>query len=158
MILEYNGVSVGIINLAGRIFMDAANSPFNAAMREINNMKSKDVKIILVDFHAEATSEKKALGWYLDGKVSAIFGTHTHVQTADECILPNGTGYITDLGMTGSVYSVLGMERDIIIEKFLTGIPARFEVADGTSRISGCVFDIDEETGKTNDIFRVNIQ
>lgn len=157
MILNKDGVLVGVINIAGRVFMDPANSPFNAVMREINYLKSKDVKIILVDFHAEATSEKQALGWFLDGKVSAVFGTHTHVQTADECILTQGTGYITDLGMTGAVYSVLGMDRKIVIDKFVTGIPARFELADGKSRISGCVFEIDENTGKTVDIFRVNI-
>lgn len=158
MILDCDGTGVGVINIAGRTFMDASNSPFHAVTREIANLKARDVNIILVDFHAEATSEKKALGWYLDGKVSAVFGTHTHVQTADEQILPNGTGYITDLGMTGPLYSVLGMERNMVIEKFLTGIPSRFEVADGASIISGCIFDIDEQTGKTVDILRVNIK
>ncbi len=158
MILDCDGTLVGVINLAGRVYMDPVNSPFHAAMREINNLKNKDVKIILVDFHAEATSEKQALGWYLDGKVSAVFGTHTHVQTSDECILPNGTGYITDLGMTGPVYSVLGMERSIVIDKFLTGMPNRFEVADGKAKICGCIFDIDEESGKTTGVSRIIIQ
>ena len=111
-----------------------------------------------MDFHAEATSEKQAMGWYLDGKVSAVFGTHTHVQTADECILTQGTGYITDLGMTGPVYSILGMKRSLVIDKFLTGIPTRFEVEDGKAKICGCIFDIDEETGKTVSISRINIQ
>lgn len=158
MILNCGGIMVGVINLAGRVYMDSVNSPFHAAMREINNLKNKDVKIILVDFHAEATSEKQALGWYLDGKVSVVFGTHTHVQTSDECILPNGTGYITDLGMTGPIYSVLGMERSIVIDKFLTGMPNRFEVADGKAKISGCIFEVDEETGKTTDVKRIIIQ
>lgn len=157
MILDAGGILVGVINLAGRVYMDPSNSPFTAVMREINHLKSKDVKIILVDFHAEATSEKQALGWFLDGQVSAVFGTHTHVQTADECILTKGTGYITDLGMTGAIYSVLGMDRKIIIDKFVTGIPARFELAEGKSRISGCIFDIDNQTGKTVYIARVNI-
>ncbi len=157
MILNYNGVSVGVINLAGRVYMDASNSPFTAVMREISRLESKGVKIILVDFHAEATSEKQAMGWFLDGKVSAVFGTHTHVQTADECILTKGTGYITDLGMTGAVYSILGMDRKIVIDKFVTGIPSKFELAEGKARISGCIFDIDEETGKCLDIKRVNL-
>lgn len=157
MILSCGEAKVGIINLAGRVFMDGANSPFHSAVKEINNLNAKGVKIILVDFHAEATSEKKALGWFLDGKVSAVFGTHTHVQTADECVLPGGTGYISDLGMTGAVYSVLGMKRDIVIEKFLTGMPCRFEIADGASQISGCIFDIDENTGKTINVLRVKL-
>ena len=157
MILNAGGILVGVINLAGRVYMDSANSPFNAVMREINHLKSKDVKIILVDFHAEATSEKQALGWFLDGKVSAVFGTHTHVQTADDCILTKGTGYITDLGMTGAIYSILGMDRKIVIDKFVTGIPAKFELAEGKSRICGCVFEIDEDTGKTVDVKRVKI-
>lgn len=157
MIIEANGILVGVINLSGRVFMDPANSPFHAATREINNLKQRGVNIILVDFHAEATSEKKAMGWYLDGKVSAVFGTHTHVQTADECILPKGSGYITDLGMTGPVYSVLGMERSIVIDKFVTGLPSKFEVAEGESKICGCIFEIEEETGKTINVTRVNI-
>ena len=158
MILNCNGVLVGVINLAGRVFMDPVNSPFYAVTRQINYLNSKGVKIILVDFHAEATSEKQAMGWYLDGKVSAVFGTHTHVQTADECILTQGTGYITDLGMTGPVYSILGMKRSLVIDKFITGIPTRFEVEDGKAKICGCIFDIDEETGKTVSISRINIQ
>lgn len=157
MILNADGVSVGVINLAGRVYMDPANSPFNAVMREINYLQSKNVKIILVDFHAEATSEKQAMGWFLDGKVSAVFGTHTHVQTADESILTKGTGYITDLGMTGAVYSVLGMDRKIVIDKFVTGIPAKFELAEGEASICGCIFEIDEDTGKCVNISRVKI-
>ena len=157
MILECDGTLVGVISLVGRIFMEAANSPFHVAARQINYLNSKGVKVILVDFHAEATSEKQALGWYLDGKVSAVFGTHTHVQTADECILTQGTGYITDLGMTGPIYSVLGMKRSLVIDKFLTGIPSRFEVEDGKAKICGCIFDIDEQTGKTTAVTRINI-
>ncbi len=151
-------IRVGVINIIGRVYMEPYSSPFTAVMREINYLKKNGVNIILVDFHAEATSEKIAMGWYLDGKVSAVFGTHTHVQTADECILPNGTGYITDLGMTGAVYSVLGLKRENVVEKFTTGMPQKFEMADGKSRICGCIFEIDENTGKTVAIKRVKIE
>jgi len=109
----------------------------------------------MVDFHAEATSEKKAMGFFLDGKVSAVFGTHTHIQTADESILQNGTGYITDLGMTGAVHSVLGMDKRIIVNRFLNGMPAKFEVATGEGQFCGCVFEIDENSGKTTDVRRI---
>ena len=151
------GGKVGIINLVGRVYMEGFNSPFTAVEREIKFLQSKGIKIILVDFHAEATSEKKAMGWFLDGKVSAVFGTHTHVQTADEMILPNGTGYITDIGMTGAIYSVLGRERNSIIERFVTGLPQKHEIADGKSELCGIIFDIDDETGKTTSLERVRI-
>lgn len=141
-----NGRLVGVINLIGRTYMDPAESPFLAARREIERLKKK-TNIILVDFHAEATSEKIAMGLYLDGSVSAVFGTHTHVQTADETILPKGTGYMTDLGMTGPVHSVLGMEAGVVIDRFLNGMPARFQVAESAGRICGCLFTIDEESG-----------
>ena len=150
-----NGVRVGIINLSGRVYMNSCGCPFETADAEIEKLK-KVSDIILVDFHAEATSEKIALGWYLDGRVSAVFGTHTHVQTADETILPGGTGYITDLGMTGPVYSVLGMDRKPVIEKFLTGMPHNFTIADGSARLCGCIFEFDS-SGKTTDIKRVSI-
>ena len=142
-----NGAAVGIVNVIGRVYMQPADSPFEAVNREIELLKNK-TDIIMVDFHAEATSEKIAMGYYLDGKVSAVFGTHTHVQTADESILPNGTGYMTDLGMTGPIHSVLGMEKNTIIKKFIDGIPARFEPATGKGKLCGCVFDIDEQNGK----------
>lgn len=111
----------------------------------------------MVDFHAEATSEKTALGYYLDGRVSAVFGTHTHVQTADDSILPKGTGYITDIGMTGPSCSVLGVNKDAVIRKFLNGIPKRFEVANGRGQFCGCIFDIDEKSGKTLSTERIFI-
>lgn len=139
-----SGQKVGIINLSGRTYMEPVGCPFEAADREINKLK-KETDIILVDFHAEATSEKQALGWYLDGKVSAVFGTHTHVQTSDEVILPKGTGYITDLGMTGAFYSVLGMERQPVINKFISGMPGKFTVADGKARLCGCIFQVDNK-------------
>lgn len=151
-----SGAKLGIINISGVTYMSPAGNPFDAVEREIKTI-SNETNIILVDFHAEATSEKVAMGWFLDGKVSAVFGTHTHIQTSDEAILPNGTGYITDLGMTGAYYSVLGMERKIIIDSFLTGMPQKFEVADGKSRFCGCVFEIDEESGKTTAIHRINL-
>lgn len=148
MIIRTNsGVKVGIINLAGRIYMNPADSPFDAAEREIEAIR-KTTPVILVDFHGEASSEKEAMGYFLDGRVSAVFGTHTHVQTADDKILPNGTGYITDLGMTGPDDSILGMNRHIIVERFVNGVSHKFDVATGKGRFCGCIFEIDEESGK----------
>lgn len=152
-----NGVRVGVINLIGRTFMpDCASSPFLAADKAVCELRKK-TDIIIVDFHAEATSEKIALGFYLDGQVSAVFGTHTHVQTADEKILPGGTGYITDLGMTGPVISVLGLDRQTIINRFLNGMPQKFTPASGKWQFCGAVFDIDDVTGKTTKIERICI-
>ena len=142
-----SGISVGLINLAGRIYMNPADSPFDAADAEIKKIAEK-TKVILVDFHGEATSEKEAMGYFLDGRVSAVFGTHTHVQTADNKILPNGTGYITDLGMTGPDDSILGMNRHTIVERFVKGVSHKFDVASGKGRFCGCIFEIDENTGK----------
>ena len=150
-----DGEKVGFINLSGRTYMEPVSCPFEAAEREINRLKS-ETNIIFVDFHAEATSEKQALGWYLDGKVTAVFGTHTHVQTADEVILPKGTGYITDLGMTGAFYSVLGMERRAVIQKFMTGMPQKFEVAEGKARFCGCIFEV-EKDGRCVGIERISL-
>ncbi len=156
MILKTSlGEKVGILNLAGRTYMEAAACPFETAEKEIKKL-SAETNIILVDFHAEATSEKQAMGWFLDGKVSVVYGTHTHVQTSDEVILPKGTAYITDLGMTGAFYSVLGMERQAVIEKFKTGMPQKFSVADGIARFCGCVFEIDT-SGKAIDVERISI-
>lgn len=150
-----NGASVGVINLIGRVYMPLPfDSPFAAVERELKFLKPK-TDIILVDFHAEATSEKKAMGYFLDGKVSAVFGTHTHVQTADESILPGKTGYITDLGMTGAVHSVLGMNKNIIVNRFLNGMPQKFELATGEGVFCGCAFTIDESSGKTVSIERI---
>jgi len=118
----------------------------------------RDIPVIIVDIHAEATSEKQAMGWYLDGEVSAVFGTHTHVQTADESILPGGTAYLTDAGMTGPHNSIIGIEKDMIIDRFLTGMPCRFEVARGNVRLQGVVVGIDPQSGKAQSIRRVNLR
>lgn len=152
-----NGKKIGVINLIGRTYLEPSDSPFDAAMNEINRI-SKSTNIIFVDFHAEATSEKLAMGFFLDGKVSAVFGTHTHVQTADDMILPNGTGYISDLGMTGPQISILGREQSGIVKRFLTGMHQKFEIASGKGQFCGCIFDIDEETGKCTDIERLFIR
>jgi len=149
-----NGVKVGVININGRVFMDALECPFRTA-RYAQEELSKDAKIIILDIHAEATSEKVALGWYLDGKASAVLGTHTHIQTADERILPNGTAYITDAGMTGPYDSVIGRRVEDVLERFLTLVPVRFEVAEGNVWLHGVVVDVDENTGKARSIIRV---
>lgn len=142
-----------LVNLQGRVFMpDDVNDPFATAQNIVNQYKNK---IIIIDFHAEATSEKVALGYYLDGKVSAVLGTHTHVQTADEEILPNGTGYISDIGMTGPKESVLGVEKEIIIEKFLTQLPKSHKVAVGEMIFSAVLIEIDTQSKKTIEIKRI---
>lgn len=149
-----NGVKIGVINLMGRTYMQGTiSSPFFAADAEIEKIKEK-ADLIFVDFHAEATSEKEALGYYLDGKVTAVFGTHTHVQTADNKILPKGTGYITDLGMTGPECSILGVDRNVIVQRFLNGMPQKFVVANGPGQFCGAIFEVDTETGKTLNIER----
>lgn len=150
-----NGVKVGIINLLGRVDMQLpCDSPFEAALREIKKLSAK-ASVIIVDFHAEVTSEKMAMGYFLDGKVSAVFGTHTHIQTADEKILSGGTGYITDLGMTGPADSVLGMNKTIIVNRFVTGMPQRFEIAAGKGQFCGCIFTVDENTGSCTAVERL---
>jgi metallophosphoesterase (TIGR00282 family) len=154
-----NGISgrpVGVLNLEGRVFMRSLDCPFRAAEREIDQLKKK-TNIIIIDMHAEATSEKQALGWFLDGKVSAVVGTHTHVQTADERILPKGTAYITDVGMTGSFDSVIGIKKDIIIQKFLTSFPARYDVAKKNVWLQAVVINIDDASGKSFGIKRLNL-
>ena len=157
VITAKNGVKVGIINAIGRVYMDPCDSPFEETIKAVEHLKEK-TNIILVDFHAEATSEKEAMGYFLDGKVSAVFGTHTHVQTADEKILDGGTGYITDLGMTGPMKSVLGMNVKIIVDRFVTGLPQKFEIAEGKGQLNGCIFDIDEESGKCIGVERIFIR
>lgn len=153
-----NGVKVGVINLLGRTYLEyQQDNPFDRADMEIEKLKEK-ANIILVDFHAEATSEKLAMGFYLDGKVSAVFGTHTHVQTADETILEGGTGYITDLGMTGPKVSILGRSVTPIVERFRTGLPQKFEIATGGGQFCGCIFEIDEESGKCINLERLFIR
>mgnify|MGYP005838616453 CR=1 FL=1 len=146
---------IGVVNLLGRVYMDNIDCPFKAAEKEIAYLKSF-VKVIIIDMHAEATSEKNALAWYLDGRVSCVFGTHTHVQTADERILPCGTGYITDVGMTGPSEGIIGVEREIIIQKFLTHMPAKFEVAKGSVQFNAIIADIDDRTGKTVKLQRIS--
>jgi metallophosphoesterase (TIGR00282 family) len=148
------GVQVGVINLEGRAFMSSLECPFRTADRLIAEVR-RTTPVILVDFHAEATSEKVALGWYLDGRVSAVVGTHTHVATADERVLPGGTAYITDAGMTGARDSVIGIRKELAIERFLTQLPVRFEVAKKDPILNGVIFTIDEETGRATGVRRV---
>jgi metallophosphoesterase (TIGR00282 family) len=150
------GRYVGVINLMGRIFMAPLDCPFRKAEKEIEKLKKK-AKIIVVDIHAEATSEKEALGWFLDGRVSAVIGTHTHVQTADDRILPEGTAYITDAGMTGPFNSIIGMRKDDILERFLIQVPNKFFVAKDDVRLQGVIIDIDEASGKAKDIQRLTV-
>lgn len=147
-------LKVGIINVNGRVFMEALDCPFRAA-RQAQEELHKDTNIIIVDIHAEATSEKVALGWYLDGKVSAVLGTHTHIQTADEKILPGGTAYITDVGMTGPYDSVIGRKKEDVLERFITCVPVRFEVAEGDIQLHAVLLDIDQSTGKAGSIARI---
>lgn len=149
--ISNKGKKVGIINLAGRIFLPPLENPFTMVIPIVNTI-AQETPIILVDFHAEATSEKVALGWLLNGKVSAVLGTHTHIQTADSRILDQGTAYITDVGMTGPRDSVLGVKKEIIINNFLTQMPVRFEVASGTIQLNAVVLDIDEKTGHAQQI------
>lgn len=144
---------VAVINAAGRIFLPPLDCPFQVISSLVEQLNPQ-VDYIIVDFHAEATSEKLALGYYLDGRVTAVLGTHTHIQTADERILPGGTAYITDIGMTGPIESILGMEKEPIIEKFLTGRPTRFEVAAGPTHLQGVVLQVDEETNRVLGITR----
>lgn len=148
------GLKVGVVNVNGRVFMEALDCPFKTS-RQAQEELSKETKIIIVDIHAEATSEKVALGWYLDGKVSALLGTHTHIQTADERILPGGSAYITDVGMTGPLDSVIGRRIEDVLERFITSIPTRFEVAKENICLQGVVVDIDEQTGKARSIVRI---
>ncbi len=154
--VDLGRTSVAVVNLMGQEFIDIrVDNPYYA-IDEI--LKKIDSKIIVVDMHAETTSEKKAMGYYLDGRVSAIFGTHTHVQTADECVLKGGTGYITDVGMTGPVESVLGIKKEIIINRFKTKLPERFEYAAGECMLNCVLFDIDEKTGKTKSVERYDLR
>jgi metallophosphoesterase (TIGR00282 family) len=147
---------VAVVNLMGRVFMSNVDCPFRVGKEEIERLSTM-TKIIIVDFHAEATSEKIAFGYFIDGKVSAVIGTHTHVQTADEKILAGGTAYITDVGMTGPYHSVIGIEKEQIIQRFLTHIPVRFETAKGEGIFSAVVVEIDDKTGKSTAIQRLQI-
>jgi len=146
-----NGVGFAVLSLQGRTFMAPIDCPFRAAERELERIPA-GVKVILVDIHAETTSEKQAMGWFLDGKVTAVIGTHTHVSTADAHVLPGGTAFITDVGMTGPHDSIIGMDKHGIIERFLNGLPARFEVAEGDVQMHTALIDVDESTGRARSI------
>ena len=150
-----DGQSVGVVNVMGRVFMLNIDDPFAVVLREIEMLRQR-ARVVFVDFHAEATSEKAAMGWYLDGKVAAVVGTHTHVQTADERILPKGTAFLTDAGMTGPHDSIIGVEVEAALGRFLTALPARFETATANPRLNAVVVDVDEKTGLATDIERLN--
>lgn len=151
-----NGAQLGVINLLGRVFMKPMDCPFKTGRRAVESLQER-TRLILVDLHAEATSEKKALALYLDGMVTAVIGTHTHVQTSDECILPKGTAFITDAGMTGPHDSVLGVQSEIIIENFLTSMPVRHKIADNFVRLEGVALSADEQTGKSVSVERIRL-
>jgi 2',3'-cyclic-nucleotide 2'-phosphodiesterase len=151
-----DGRSVGVVNAMGRVFMLNIDDPFQVVLREVAALKER-ARIVFVDFHAEATSEKIAMGWHLDGKVTAVVGTHTHVQTADERILPNGTAYLTDVGMTGPHDSVIGVEVEPALNRFLTALPQKFETATGNPRLNAVVIEADEVSGRAIDIERLSL-
>ena len=150
------GVTVGVLNLMGRVYMRELDCPFRTGQREVARLREQ-TPVILVDFHAEATAEKMAFAWHLDGQVSAVIGTHTHVQTADERVLPGGTGFITDAGMTGPHESVIGVQKEQAIRKFLTQLPTRFEPAGGGVRLQGVHLEVDEATGGCRHIERISL-
>lgn len=157
VIVECKNKKIAVINLIGRTEMNVlSENPFVKAKHILEEIDKK-ADIIVVDFHAEASAEKIAMGYYLDGKVSVVFGTHTHVQTADETILGNGTGYITDIGMAGPIKSVIGMEVGASLKRFETSLPERYKLADGKCVFSGCIFEVDDETCRTTDIKRVKM-
>jgi len=147
-----DGVEFAVIDLMGRVYMNATNDPFHAVDDLLAGIKAK---VILVDFHAEVTSEKVAMGWYLDGRVTAVLGTHTHIPTADERVLPGGTAYQTDVGMSGPYDSVIGVEKDLVLHKFLTGMPAKFEAARGNPKMCAALVQCDAETGRASAIQRI---
>ena len=148
-IIDKRYCKIAVITLQGAVYLDPIENPFSVIDSLIDKAKSEGAGIIIIDIHAEATAEKKALGFYVDGRVSAIFGTHTHTHTIDNQILPNGTGYVTDIGMTGPYYSVLGVAVQPAIQKLKTGLPTRFINEDGVCTLEGCLFEIDEKSGKT---------
>jgi metallophosphoesterase, MG_246/BB_0505 family len=150
-----DGRSVAVINVMGRVFMAPLDDPFAVALREIEAVRHR-ARIIVVDMHAEATSEKIAMGWHLDGRVTAVIGTHTHVQTADERVLPGGTAYLTDAGMTGPHDSIIGMEKEPSLARFLNAMPAKFEPASGNPRLNGAVIEADDKTGRATKIVRIS--
>jgi metallophosphoesterase (TIGR00282 family) len=151
-----DGQTVGVVNVMGRVFMLNIDDPFQVVLREVEALRQR-TRIVFVDFHAEATSEKIAMGWHLDGKVTAIVGTHTHVQTADERILPKGTAYLTDVGMTGPHDSIIGVDIEPALNRFLTALPQKFETASGNPRLNAVVVDADGQTGRATDIERISL-
>jgi hypothetical protein len=151
-----DGLAVGVVNVMGRVYMAPLDDPFAVVAKEVEALKAR-ARIVLVDFHAEATSEKLAMGWHLDGRVTAVVGTHTHVQTADERVLPGGTAYITDVGMTGPHDGIIGVDREAALSRFLTGLPSRFDPASGDPRLHAVVIDADDATGRARSIERVNL-
>jgi len=155
--LFLDNTTVGVINLQGRSFLYPIDCPFKGADSAINALKRLGAKIIIIDFHAEATAEKIALGWYLDGKISALIGSHTHVQTADDCLLPNGSAYITDAGMTGPFDSVIGMKKETAIERFITQRPIFYKIAEKDIRFCGVVIRIDKKSGLARSIERFQV-
>lgn len=155
-IIDKGRYRVAVINMLGTAYSEPLGNPFSSMDKALGEVDG--CKTIIVDFHAEATAEKRAMGFYLDGKVTAVLGTHTHVQTADEQLLPRGTAYITDLGMVGPVQSVLGIEPYLTIKKFKTNLPVKFENAKGKYCMSGCIIEIDEKSGKAKSIERVNVK
>lgn len=148
----HSGVPYAVINLQGRVFMANSDDPFRVADRLLSGIKAK---VILVDMHAEATSEKMAMGWYLDGRVTAVLGTHTHVPTADERVLPNGTAYQTDVGMSGPYDSIIGVEKEMVLQRFLTSMPGKFEAAKNDPRLSGVIIECDSTSGRASSIRRI---
>ena len=147
-----SGIDYAVINLMGRVYMNGTNDPFHG----VNDvLKSIEAKVIVVDFHAEVTSEKVAMGWHLDGRVTAVIGTHTHIPTADERVLPGGTAYLTDVGMSGPYDSVIGVEKELVLHKFLTGMPGKFEAATGNPKMCAALIGCDEKTGRATGIQRI---
>ncbi|MDH7481757.1 MAG: TIGR00282 family metallophosphoesterase [Armatimonadota bacterium] len=152
--LTKNGIRIGVINLCGRIFMENLEDPFRTADAILLEL-SQHTNLIFVDFHAEVTSEKSALGWYLAGRVTGVLGTHTHVQTADERILPGGTAFISDVGMTGPIDSVIGVKKELIISRFITQMPTKFEIAEGKAMLSAVLVEADCSTGQALSVMRI---
>jgi hypothetical protein len=156
LLTKQDGKKVAVLNVSGRVFMNTLDCPFRTTDRELGRIAA-ETHIVVIDFHAEATSEKIAYGYYFDGRVSAVIGTHTHVQTADERILPGGTAYITDVGMTGPVESVIGIEKDQIIERFLSLMPRKYDVAEGKAVLSAVLVQVDDKSGKSDAIRRLQV-
>jgi len=150
------GEPIGVLNLMGRIFMPPLDDPFAIALKEIEALRAR-TRVIVVDFHAEATSEKIAMGWHLDGRVTAVFGTHTHVQTADERLLPKGTAYLTDAGMTGPHDSIIGVTTELALTRFITGMPTKFDASNGPGRLNAVIVTADQANGKATAVERLNL-